>query len=108
MPWDDITGFVLWRPDVGVSSVLHVGVTRREGAPSLPGDGPKSRAVLDFLAPVSPDTAVSSRPVTGWLFDQDRLITAVAHFAPGLPVQDDLWPKRSSLRQFAVPGHSTG
>ena len=76
--------------------------------PLEPGPVQGHHRVLDFLAPVSPDTAVSSRPVTGWLFDQDRLITAVAHFAPGLPVQDDLWPKRSSLRQFAVPGHSTG
>ncbi|MEU9775969.1 MULTISPECIES: hypothetical protein [unclassified Streptomyces] len=88
VPWEDITGFVLWRQAAGSASVPYVGVTRRQGAPSLPGDGPKAHAALRFLVPVPPGTAVSSRAVTGWRFDKERLETAVAHFAPGTPVQD--------------------
>ncbi|MDX2544443.1 hypothetical protein ACOT81_28190 [Streptomyces sp. WI04-05B] len=89
VPWEDITGFVLWRQLIGVASMPHVGVTRREGAPALPGDGPKARAVVEFLTPVPADTVMSSRAVNGWRLDKDRLLTAVAHFAPGIPVRDD-------------------
>ncbi|ELP71062.1 hypothetical protein ACKI1I_40450 [Streptomyces turgidiscabies] len=89
VPWDDITGLVLWRQTVGLASLPYVGVSRREGAPALPGDGPKSRAVLESLAPVPADTAMSSRAVNGWSLDKDRLITAVAHFAPGTPVRNE-------------------
>ncbi|MFE9883167.1 hypothetical protein [Streptomyces sp. NPDC005784] len=90
VPWEDITGFVLWRQVIATASLPYVGVTRREGAPALPGDGPKSRAVLEILAPVPPDTVMSSRAVTGWHFDKGQLIAAIAHFAPGTPLQDDL------------------
>jgi hypothetical protein len=90
VPWEDITGFVLWRQEVGASASLpYVGVTRREGAPALPGDGPKARAVLEFLAPVPANTVISSRAVNGWHFDKDQLVAAVAYFAPSTPVQDD-------------------
>ncbi|MFE1290250.1 hypothetical protein [Streptomyces sp. NPDC058751] len=87
VPWQDITGFVLWRQSIG--AVSYVGVTRREGAPALPGDGPASRVVLGILTPVSPDTVMSSRAITGWRFDRDQLVAAVAHFAPGTPLRDD-------------------
>ncbi|MCH0563392.1 MULTISPECIES: hypothetical protein [unclassified Streptomyces] len=90
VPWDDITGFVLWRQAAGPASVRYAGVVRREGAPPLPGDGPRSRAVLERLVPVSADVAVSSRAVTGWRLDKERLTGAVAHFAPGVPVHDAL------------------
>ncbi len=90
VPWDDITGFVLWRQVSGGASLPYVGVTRREGAPPLPGDGPRARAVLEYLVPVSADAAMASRAVTGWRLDKERLVTAVAHFAPRTPVQDDL------------------
>ncbi|WP_309062726.1 hypothetical protein [Streptomyces sp.] len=88
VPWGDITGFVLWRQAAGGTSLPYVGVTRREGAPALPGDGPKARAVLRRLVPVPADVAVASRAVTGWRLDKDRLVAAVAHFAPGIPVRD--------------------
>lgn len=88
VPWGDITSFVLWRQAAGGASIPYVGVTRREGAPALPGDGPKARAVLKGLVPVPADVAMASRAVTGWHFDKDRLVAAVAHFAPDTPVQD--------------------
>ncbi|MGW3493671.1 hypothetical protein [Streptomyces sp. NPDC001020] len=88
VPWHDITGFVLWRQVVGNATVPHVGVTRREGAPALPGDGPKARAIARRLVPVPEDVAFASRAVTGWRLDKDRLVAAVAHFAPGIPVRE--------------------
>ncbi|WP_339134250.1 hypothetical protein WJM95_32465 [Streptomyces sp. f51] len=90
VPWNDITGFVLWRRPAGVASLLYVGLARREGAPALPGDGPKARAVLGMLTPVPPDVAISSRVVTGWRLDKDRLNAAVAYFAPDSFMQDEL------------------
>ncbi|MGY3204896.1 hypothetical protein [Streptomyces sp. TE5632] len=88
VPWSDITGVVLWRQAAGRSSVPWVGVVRREGAPVLSGDGPKARTVLEHLVPVPVPVATASRSVTGWRLDRDRLIAAVAHFAPGIPVSD--------------------
>ncbi|MGW3597671.1 hypothetical protein [Streptomyces sp. NPDC005167] len=88
VPWDDITGFVVWRQPAGGASLPYVGVTRRKGAPALPGDGPKARAALKYLVPVPPDVALASRAVTGWRLDKDQLVTAVAHFAPEMPVRD--------------------
>lgn len=89
VPWSDVTGFVFWRQTVGGGTTLpYVGVTRREGSPALPGDGPTARAVLGALVPVPPEVAMSSRAVNGWRLDRDRLAAAVAHFAPGVPVYD--------------------
>lgn len=88
VPWDDVTGFVLWRQTVGSTSVPYVGVTRREGAPPLPGDGPKARAALSRLVPVPTDVALSSRAVNGWRLDRDQLVAAATHFAPGILVRD--------------------
>ncbi|MFB7505970.1 hypothetical protein [Streptomyces broussonetiae] len=88
VPWGDITGVVLWYQAAGRATVPYAGVTRREGAPALPGDGPKSRAVLGHLASVPADVAISSRAVTGWRLDNERLISAVNHFAPGIPVRE--------------------
>ncbi|TYB64744.1 hypothetical protein FXF51_19995 [Nonomuraea sp. PA05] len=88
VPWEDITGVVLWRQAAGGASVPYVGVTRRQGAPALPGDNPRARAVLRHLVPVPADVAISSRTVTGWRLDKDRLVAAVSHFAPGIPVKE--------------------
>ncbi|MFB6705737.1 hypothetical protein ACFCW6_13590 [Streptomyces sp. NPDC056333] len=88
VPWDDITGFVLWRQTAGGASLPYVGVTRRKGAPPLPGDDPKARAVVEHLVPVPAEVAPASRAVTGWRLDKDRLAAAVAHFAPEIPVRD--------------------
>ncbi|MFD9004082.1 hypothetical protein ACFV0T_24480 [Streptomyces sp. NPDC059582] len=88
VPWQDVTALVLWRQTVRSASVPYVGVSRREDAPALPGDGPKRRAVLERMVPVPADVAIASRAVTGWRLDQDRLATAVAHFAPDVPVRD--------------------
>ncbi|MFC5958201.1 hypothetical protein ACFP51_28210 [Streptomyces pratens] len=90
VPWDDITGFVLWHQAMGGPSLPCIGVTRRKGAPSLPGEFPKLRAALKYLVPVPGDGAMASRVVTGWRFDKARLVAAVAHFAPEVPVRDRL------------------
>lgn len=37
---------------------------------------------------VPADVAAASRAVTGWRLDKDRPVTAVAHFAPEIPVRD--------------------
>ncbi|GAB3168664.1 hypothetical protein [Streptomyces incanus] len=88
VPWGDITGVVLWRQTAGGAHVPYVGVTRREDAPALPGDSPKARAVLGRLVPVPAGVVMTSRPVTGWRLDRDRLVATVAHFAPDIPVGD--------------------
>ncbi|MGW1723347.1 hypothetical protein ACWCQK_10530 [Streptomyces sp. NPDC002306] len=88
VPWHDITAVVLWRQRVRSASVFYVGVSRREHAPPLPGDGPRRRAVVEHMVPVPADVAIASRPMTGWRLDEVRLVTAVAHFAPDVPVLD--------------------
>ncbi|MEV5986856.1 hypothetical protein AB0L85_17820 [Streptomyces sp. NPDC052051] len=88
VPWGDITGFVLWRQSTGVATLPCVGLIRREGAPALPGDGPKARAVVRRLVSVPEDVAFTSRTVSGWRLDKERLVAAVAHFAPGIPVRE--------------------
>ncbi|MEU6509037.1 hypothetical protein [Streptomyces sp. NPDC046942] len=86
VPWEDITGVVLWHQRAGRTTVPYVGVSRREGAPALPGGGPAARAVLEHFTSVPADIVVASRAVTGWRLDKARLIGAVTHFAPGIPV----------------------
>lgn len=88
VPWGDITGLVFWHQVASGTSMPYVGVTRRTGAPNLPGDGPIARAALNHLVPVPPDVVMSSRAVNGWRLDKERLTAAVAHFAPGTPMQD--------------------
>lgn len=88
VPWGDITGVVLWRQAVSGASLSHVGVSRREGAPPLRGGGPRARAAVRFLVPVPVEVALASRGVNGWRLDKDRLVTAVAHFAPDIAVHD--------------------
>jgi hypothetical protein len=88
VPWDDITGLVLWRQHIGGTSMPYVGLIRREGAPALPGDDSRMRAVLEHLAPVPAEVAIASRAVNGWHLDKERLVAAVARFAPAVPVHE--------------------
>ena len=88
--WDLKTmGVVLWRQDLGGNFWSHgmpyAGVVRREGAPPLPGSGPRGRALLEHLVPVPADVAVSSQAVNGRRFDKERLNAVVAHYAPACP-----------------------
>lgn len=89
--WEDITAVVLWRQPLPGSSIPWVGVSRREGAPPLPGPGQGSttRALGGALVPVPVEVLLSSRAVSGWRLDEQRLTEAVAHFAPGVPIRDD-------------------
>ncbi|MFI2301183.1 hypothetical protein ACH5AL_20385 [Actinacidiphila glaucinigra] len=90
IPWEDITEVVLWRQRVPNASIPWVGVRRRDGAPSLPGPGQGAitRAVGGALVPVPFEVLQSSRAVSGWRLDRQRLADAVAHFAPGLRIVD--------------------
>ncbi|MFG2598021.1 hypothetical protein [Streptomyces sp. NPDC048462] len=88
VPWADITGVVLWSQTVGGASLPYVGLARRKGAPPLFGDGPTARAVVGAFVPVSADVVMASRAAQGWRLDRERLAAAVAHFAPGVPVNE--------------------
>ncbi|WP_431031786.1 hypothetical protein ACQYWQ_00215 [Streptomyces sp. P6-2-1] len=90
VPWQDLTGVVLWRlPTAGYSPVDHIGVSRHPGAPSLPGPNAhltpeKSQA----LAPhVAHEVVVTSHPIVLWRLDPERLLAAVNAFAPGIEVR---------------------
>lgn len=88
--WEDITEVVLWRQHLPNASVPWVGVSRRNGAPPLPGPGQGStaRALGGALVPVPVEVLMTSRAVSGWRLDKQRLAEAVAHFAPGVPIRD--------------------
>lgn len=87
VPWADITSVLTWRQKTFGTSVLWVGVVRREGAPPLPGNN-RASAALKYAVPVPPEVVLSSRAVVGWHLDRNHLATAVAHYAPGTPLQD--------------------
>ncbi|KAB8169896.1 hypothetical protein FH609_006415 [Streptomyces sp. 3MP-14] len=91
VPWQDIRNVTLWRQRVpNGRPLLWIGVTRREGAPPLPGpgQGPVGRAVAGALVPVPHDLLMASRQVNGWRLDRDQLAAALARFAPGVELVD--------------------
>ncbi|MDX2702746.1 hypothetical protein PV350_07760 [Streptomyces sp. PA03-6a] len=91
VPWEDVTAVVLWKQPVPHGHRLPwIGVTRREGAPPLPGagQGALARAAAGALAPVPFDLLMASRQVNGWRLDRRRLAAALEHFAPGVPLVD--------------------
>jgi len=86
-PWADIQQIVLWR----YQRLNYIGVRRREGAPEPTGPftGPASRAAVSRTAPgVAPDVALTGAPANSWALDRERLVEAVAHFAPAVEVVD--------------------
>lgn len=90
VPWTDIERVVLWRQGLPRGrSMLYVGLVRCVGAPPLAGRTARAagRAVAATLTPgISAETLGASRAVNGWRLDPGRLVAAVGHFAPGVPV----------------------
>jgi hypothetical protein len=89
IPWADIEKIILWKQQLPVAPLPYVGLMRRKDAAPLAS--PRARRVGEitaraFAPQVSGDTLMSSRAINGWRLDTDRLIAAVAHFAPGVPV----------------------
>jgi hypothetical protein len=86
-PWGDVQRIVLWR----FERLEHLGVQRREGAPEPKGafTGPMSQAAAGTTAPgVDPDVAITGVAANTWDLDRQRLVEAVAHFAPTVEVAD--------------------
>ncbi|GAA1234327.1 hypothetical protein GCM10009578_089780 [Streptomyces rhizosphaericus] len=99
VPWDDITSVVIWqwRLKAGAPSWVpadekmdYVGVSRRPGAPPLPG--PNSRLQPEQARRQAPhidhQLLLASRAINLWRLDPDRLRAAVAAFAAHVPVHD--------------------
>ena len=85
-PWEDVEKVLIWQ----FQGLTFVGVRRREGAAPRPRFvAPSSRAELTATTPGVPlEVAASAAPVKGWLLDADRLVGAVARFAPTVEVRD--------------------
>jgi hypothetical protein len=86
-PWADVQRIVLWR----YQRLDYIGVERRKGAPEPTGPftGPASRAAVGKTAPgVDPGVALTGAAANSWALDRQRLVEAVAHFAPAVEVAD--------------------
>jgi hypothetical protein len=97
--WGDIERVVLWdritasqarrgRPRRLFPPIRSIGLQRRPGAPplNLGIPGPADRPALSAPVPGIPIGAL--RMATGWSLDKQRLIAAVAEFAPAVEVLD--------------------
>jgi hypothetical protein len=84
VPWQDAAEIVLYRGGTG----RHIGVRRQPHAPRLAGrlDRPARKC------PVAGVTTGTSRQLTFWDLDREKLSAAVAQFAPAVPIAD-LWDK---------------
>jgi hypothetical protein len=92
-PWQDVTKVVIWRAAVSgaINRLDSVGVERRPGAPPLTGmlTSATSQAAAGLMAPGVPEEiAVTGAAANGWVLDRERLASAVARFAPAVPVLD--------------------
>ena len=91
VPWADVMGVVLWHQLRADGSLLpYVGLQRRPGLPPLPETtwGQAQPVTGALASDVPADVVSASRPVHGWRLERRSLVHAVAHFAPGVPVQD--------------------
>ena len=86
-PWADLQKIMLRR----YQRLQYIGVQRREEAPAPTGlfTGPASRAAVRKTAPgVEPGVALTGAAANTWVLDRERLVEAVAHFAPAVEVVD--------------------
>ncbi len=101
-PWEDIQRLLIWK----YNRLKRLGIQRREAAPPLPTRAirPMAANYLEVSAPGVPlDIAATAATAVGWHLNEDRLIRAVARFAPTVEVVDvtgdrTLYPTR------VVPG----
>lgn len=98
-PWADITSVVIWQWSLmhgaptwvpADQTMDYIGVSRRPGAPSLPGPNSKMDAEQTRRqAPhIDHQLFLASRAINLWRLDPERLRTAVTAFAPHVPVHD--------------------
>jgi len=92
VPWSDIEAVILWEQELRRSTMRYIGVVRRPGAPPLPGSArsPRLRRMNKAVVPaeLSEDLVADSRQINFWRLDKGRLITAVNHFRPDVPVME--------------------
>jgi hypothetical protein len=80
VPWEDAAEIVLYRGDAG----RCIGIRRHPHAPRLAGrqDRPARNC------PVAGVTIGTSRQLTFWDLDREKLRAAVAQFSPAMPIAD--------------------
>jgi hypothetical protein len=84
VPWEDAAEIVLYRGYTG----RHIGIRRHPHASRLAGrlDQPARNC------PIAGVTMGTSRQLTFWDLDREKLTAAVAQFSPAVPIAD-LWDK---------------
>ena len=87
VPWTEVEAVVLWKQR-SAQNLPYIGVKRYEGGSGREGAGRGDRLVGAVVPHVPADIVRSSRAVSGWNLDRDRLAAAVAHFAPDIEVVD--------------------
>lgn len=98
-PWEDIEAITLWQRYIPymigrrtlftIRSVRYIGLQRHVGARSIT---PGRRGLADrpaHAAPVSSIAAGAARNITAWVLDRDRLVEAVAAYAPAVRIETD-------------------
>jgi hypothetical protein len=91
VPWQELAEVVLFHQHAGQASVPYIGLRLRPGVrrPHSTTFNRRSRLwpLNRGLFPGVPEAVlVRSRPITGWQLDEDRLLEAVATFAPEVRV----------------------
>jgi hypothetical protein len=85
IPWADAEKIILYPAEPGAQGrdgrVRCIGVQRREGSPAVPGGNEQALG-----CPVPGVAAGTSRKITGWRLDRERLAAVTAAVAPGIPV----------------------
>ncbi|MER8161623.1 hypothetical protein [Streptomyces sp. NPDC094472] len=99
IPWGDITSVVIWQWHLkdGAPGWVpadqtrdYIGVSRRPGAPPLPGANIRMQPEqTKKQAPhIDHQLFLASRPISLWRLDLERLRTAVTTFAAHVPIHD--------------------
>jgi hypothetical protein len=86
IPWADIKRIVLYRParqEQGGHTPLGIGIQRLDGALPLSQSNEQAPG-----CPVPGVAAGTSRKITGWRLDRERLAAVIAAVAPGIPIVD--------------------
>jgi hypothetical protein len=98
-PWPVVGQVVLWR----AFNMDYVGVQRAPGAPPLSGrfSGRRSQRVAELTSGLRPEVAVTGVPASTWVLDRERLVAAVARFAPQVRVVDLTTP--GTARRYGCP-----
>lgn len=90
VPWSDVVSVVLFAQKTSNTTMIYLGVQRREGLAPLPGSpGAVAMKMSKALLPGIPaDVLATSVPVNGWRLDEERLARTLALVAPSVPLLD--------------------